>query len=254
MIWGADKRTSNHPDVTDQKRLRNWLLEILEKGEAYHLFQPIMDIHQQKLFGYEALLRVDERYDLSAVELFSLAKTAGMSYELDMAALKGALRSFSVASGFLFLNVLPSTLLHQDFCRDFKALLSASGISGESIMLEITESEMVDSYTRMKERLHDLRQLNVSVALDDVGSGYSIQMLTELESDLIKIDRFLVEEVDESDKKQRMIKMIRELVDEKVLIVAEGIESPQELETLQKLGIHLGQGYLLGRPALLKMP
>jgi EAL domain-containing protein (putative c-di-GMP-specific phosphodiesterase class I) len=237
-----------------QEGLRQWLQELLDQGEFIHLFQPIMDIHRQKLFGYEALLRVDERHNLSPHDLFSIAKAMGMSYELDMASLKGAIRTFASFSGYLFLNVLPSTLLHADFYRDFQSVLSAAGVSGERIMLEITEGEMVDNYTRMRDCLDRLKRLGVSIALDDVGSGYSIQTLTELESDLIKIDRFLVEDVDESDKKQRMIKLIRELLDERVLIVAEGIEKARELETLQKLGIQLGQGYFLGRPSPLKMP
>jgi len=101
----------------------------------------------------------------------------------------------------------------------------------------------------LKKCLQALRQLRVSVVLDDVGSGYSIQMMMELESDMIKIDRFLVEDVDRSEKKQRVIRLIGELVENRMPIIAEGIENVRELETLQKLGIRLGQGYLLGKPS-----
>jgi len=236
--------------------IRTWLRNIIEQNEAYALYQPIFDIQRSRLFGYEALLRVDEKYGLTPLELFSLAKMADMSYELDMTALHAAVRTFSDTTFDidvkLFLNVLPSTLLHPRFLSDFRELLLRFGITGRRIMLEINESEMIANFRSLKERLLDLRGLNVSIVLDDVGSGYSMQMMTELETDMIKIDRFLVEDVDQSDKKQRVIRLISELSDFRLPIVAEGIENEQELEILKNLGIQLGQGYYLGKPSTIQ--
>lgn len=244
----------DHKNNADE--IKNLLRRMIENGETYALYQPIMDIQRSSLFGLEALLRVDEKYGLTPLDLFSMAKAADMTYELDMTALQAAIQSFSAEYGNngvkLFLNVLPSTLLHPQFLHDFRRLLSSFGMSGQQIMLEINENEMIANFASLKERIHNLRQLNVSVVLDDVGSGYSIQMMTELETDMIKIDRFLVEDVDRSDKKQRVIRLICEVTDHRLPIVAEGIEREQELEFLKKLGIQLGQGYFLGKPSSLR--
>lgn len=235
--------------LIDVDEIRDWLRQRLQQKDFFTLYQPIFDIQNGQLFGYEALLRVDAKYGLSPLELFSMARAAEMTYELDMSALQTAICSCTASDVKLFINVFPSTLLHPQFFPDFERVLHASGLSAHRIMLEINENEMIANYTCLKECLERLQEMNVSIVLDDVGSGYSLQMLTELESDMIKIDRFLVEDVDQSPKKQRMLQFICELTERRMRIVAEGIETEQELATLRQLGIPFGQGYLLGRPA-----
>ena len=232
--------------------VKNWLWQLIEQNEVYSVYQPIFDIQVNSLFGYEALLRVDKKYGLNPAELFAMAKKVGLSYELDMLALQNAICSFPETERKLFLNVLPSTLLHPQFFDDFQRLLDRSCILGRQIMLEINEGEMIANFSPLKDLLQDLRKLQVSIVLDDVGSGYSMLMMTQLESDMLKIDRFLVEDVDKSEKKQRVIQLIAELTERRAQIVAEGIENEEELRTLQSLGISLGQGYLLGKPEIIK--
>lgn len=246
---GNGAKGMNETVMQSVDEMKEWLRQIIDRRELYMLYQPIYDIQHHRLYGYEALLRADAKHGLSPLDLFSMAKTCEMTYDLDVYALQIAMSSFPARESKLFLNVLPSTLYHPQFFYDFQRLLHQSDLSGDQILLEINEGEMIANFAPLKKCLQALRQLRVSVVLDDVGSGYSIQMMMELESDMIKIDRFLVEDVDRSEKKQRVIRMIGELVENRMPIIAEGIENVRELETLQKLGIRLGQGYLLGKPS-----
>ncbi|GAB7386699.1 hypothetical protein BSNK01_05350 [Bacillaceae bacterium] len=234
----------------ERKERRAYLHDLLTNHKIVHVYQPICDLRNDRVYGHEALLRVKGDGVLqNPLELFALAHDAGLSYELDREALSSGLLRRPQGDGYLFLNILPSTLVHERFWRDFPALVGRANIAQSRIVLEITESESMPSLSSLQASLRRLKEYGVLVALDDFGIGSSLQLFLELTPEIIKIDRMLVKEIEQSPRKQMVVRVIQFLCRKNSLIlIAEGIETKEELEVLKRLGIRFGQGYLLGTP------
>jgi len=155
----------------------------------------------------------------------------------------------------LFINVVPASMYDPDFRgASLIRLLEGLGLSPERIVLEVSEQYAIKNYTLFVEALQNFTQMGFSIAVDDIGAGYSgLEKIAHLNPRYLKFDIQLVRGIHESHVKREMtraLKAFAEKMDSR--IIAEGIEVEAEKQTLVDLGIDYGQGYLLARPALLE--
>ena len=220
---------------------------IIRNKRFYHVFQPIYALKDSRVFAYEALLRCE--FFPNPELLFQLAMKQSRLYELDIFSIYHALTSFHMRSIPLFINVYPSTIVHPAF-PDFLQKLKSICSSRKNIVLEINESEKISDMDLLKKAIRFLKTNGFSVALDDIGKGeFSLHTVAELEPEFVKLDRYYSADLSNSAKKQNEIKMFLNFCMQKnIYLVLEGIEEPKDLTMAKKLGVHLGQGYLLGKP------
>lgn len=227
---------------------------ILANGDLHSLFQPILSLSEGRILGYEALTRGPSNSPLHApTSLFGVARSNGRLSELELACRANACRRFSQQRlpGRLFLNVSPESLLepgHQPG-RTLQ-LLQTYGIAAERVVIELTEQSPTDNFALLDNALHHYRAMGFSIALDDLGAGYSsLRLWSELRPDFVKIDRHFIDGIHLDAVKREFVDSIRKMARvSRAQVIAEGIERPEELAVLLEMGIDLVQGYLLARP------
>lgn len=227
---------------------------ILAHGDLNSLFQPIISLSERRILGYEALTRGPSNSPLhSPVTLFAVARHAGRLSELEMACRKRACTRFHELKldGKLFLNVSPESLLdpaHQPG-RTLQ-LLQAFGIPPSQVVIELTEHAPTEDFGLLDTALHHYRAMGFSIALDDLGAGYSsLRLWSELRPDYVKIDRHFIDGIHQDAVKREFVGSILKMAKaSRAQVIAEGIELPEELAVLAEMGLDLVQGYLLCRP------
>ncbi|MBV9664778.1 MAG: EAL domain-containing response regulator [Actinobacteria bacterium] len=223
------------------------LRAVLDVSPPRILFQPVAQLDSGKVVGYEALARFDqEPYEPPNV-WFAEAAKVGLGVEFELAAVRLALDHVaSIQPGaVLAINVSPTTAMTGELAQ----LLAK--YPQERLVLELTEHAQVDDYDRLLEALTRLRSRGVCLAVDDAGAGFaSLHHILLLSPDIIKLDISLVRDIHEDPVKRALacslVTFAREIGS---TIIAEGIETADELATLADLGVPWGQGYHLGRPA-----
>ena len=228
--------------------------QILAHGDLHSLFQPIVSVTERRILGYEALTRGPSNSPLhSPLTLFAAARQTGMLSELELACRKSACRRFSEQrlDGLLFLNVSPDSLLdanHQPG-RTLQ-LLQTYGIAPSRVVIELTEQSPTDDFYLLDTALHHYRDMGFSIALDDLGAGYSsLRLWSELRPDYVKIDRHFIDGIHRDAVKREFVGSILQMAKaSRAKVIAEGIELEEELAVLCEMGVDLLQGYLLCRP------
>lgn len=227
---------------------------ILAHGDLNSLFQPIVSLSEQRILGYEALTRGPSNSPLhSPLTLFAVARHAGRLSDLEVICRKSACKRFSNLGleGKLFLNVSPDSLLeasHQPG-RTLK-LLQAFGIPPSQVVIELTEQSPTEDFALLDNALHHYRAMGFSIALDDLGAGYSsLRLWSELRPDYVKIDRHFIDGIHQDAVKREFVGSILKMAQaSRAQVIAEGIERVEEFTVLAEMGVDLMQGYLLGRP------
>ncbi|NWL23866.1 bifunctional diguanylate cyclase/phosphodiesterase [Pseudomonas umsongensis] len=230
------------------------LSSILAQSGLHSLFQPIISLSERRILGYEALSRGPSNSPLhSPVALFAVARQAGRLSELEIACRQSACRRFNEQQlpGKLFLNVSPESLLeaaHQPG-RTLQ-LLQDFGIEPNQVVIELTEQTPTDDFQLLHTALHHYRAMGFSIALDDLGAGYSsLRLWSELRPDYVKIDRHFIDGIHLDALKREFVGSILQIANaSRAQVIAEGIELPEELAVLTEMGVDLVQGYLLCRP------
>ncbi|WP_426206401.1 bifunctional diguanylate cyclase/phosphodiesterase [Pseudomonas sp. TWP3-1] len=230
------------------------LSSILTQSGLHSLFQPIICLSERRILGYEALTRGPSNSPLhSPIALFAVARQAGRLSELEIACRQSACRRFNEQQlpGKLFLNVSPESLLeaaHQPG-RTLQ-LLQDFGIPPSQVVIELTEQTPTDDFQLLQTALHHYRAMGFSIALDDLGAGYSsLRLWSELRPDYVKIDRHFIDGIHQDALKREFVGSILQIAKaSRAQVIAEGIELPEELAVLTEMGVDLVQGYLLGRP------
>ncbi|MCQ4296412.1 EAL and GGDEF domain-containing protein [Pseudomonas stutzeri] len=227
---------------------------ILAHGDITTLFQPIVSLSERRILGYEALSRGPSNGPLhSPINLLATARHAGRLNELEMTCRETACRRYSQGAlrGKLFLNASPETLLDATHKpgRTLE-LLNAYGISADNVVIELTEQAPADDLELLDKALHHYRSMGFSIALDDLGAGYSsLRLWSELRPDYVKIDRYFIDGIHLDPVKREFVESILKIArTSRTQVIAEGIELPEELAVLASMGVDLVQGYLLGRP------
>jgi diguanylate cyclase (GGDEF)-like protein len=219
------------------------------------LFQPIYDLHDGHLVGHEGLVRpTDLGAFKDATRLFVAAEAADRTVELDMVCLDviAASAAGATAAGYLSLNLSPRSLETDQFrVSDVVSILQRHGITPGDVVLELTERETVGDIARLRDNLRACREAGMRIAADDVGAGNAgLRLLSEIAFDVVKIDLSLVQGGVLRDSASAVLRGIQELADRAhASVVAEGIETVEQLEVVRSLGIGLGQGYLLATPS-----
>ena len=230
--------------------------ELREKREAVEerlragmriVYQPIVDLRDDAVAGLEALARFDGDPPKGPDVWFRDAAQVGLATELELAAINRALEPFDElpADAFLSLNISPASAMSSQF---FQAI---EGRDTARLVIEVTEHAQVGDYARLADRLKSFRAGGGRLAVDDAGAGFaSLHHILALGPDIIKLDISLTRNID-SDGARRALAtaMISFAVEIGASMVAEGIETEAECETLKELGVSHGQGYFLGRPA-----
>ncbi len=244
-------------------RLRDWLdlearLRHAVQQERLALqFQPKFRLRDQRLVGVEALLRWcdAEHGDIPPNRFVEIAEDSGLIIELGSWVIRAVCRQLAAwqARGLALpvaINVSGKQMLHGDVARVVEAEAAAAGIPASLIEIEITESLLIKDSATVREALERLRALGCGIALDDFGTGYSsLAYITRFPPDRLKIDQSFIRQVDQSPRDAAIANAILALAHSlDVIVTAEGVERPGQLEWLRARGCDEVQGFLLSRP------
>ncbi|WP_158290533.1 EAL domain-containing protein [Halobacillus salinus] len=215
-----------------------------------HYFQPIYHLSHWEPIGYEALFR--SNITETPPEAFQLAKTHSRLHELDLMSIGKAIRTFfhnrstMFRSKQLFVNIFPSTVLHSDFLPFMRSQTHDLSY----LVLEINESEKVESLSKWSSTVEELKEMGVKIALDDVGKGFSgIESIIQLKPHYIKIDRHLTQNAHRNREKQAFIELALQFCRKfDIKMILEGIEHDDELQLAKSLRVPFAQGYAIGYP------
>jgi diguanylate cyclase (GGDEF)-like protein/PAS domain S-box-containing protein len=248
-----------HQDATRRLEVAAELLGGIERGEFLLYYQPIVDVRNGHVLGVEALVRWQHprRGLLSPGEFIRVAEMTGLIIPLDCWILNEACRQAKVwkvagvadDSFYVSANLSPQHLQDASVVQSVSMALEASGLAARALVLEVTESALIDDLDSAGASLGSLKQLGVRVAADDFGTGYSsLAHLIKFPIDLIKIDKTFIDLVNSADGEM----MVRAVVDLAHTLglkaIAEGVERPEQALALELLGCYLAQGYLFSKP------
>jgi EAL domain-containing protein (putative c-di-GMP-specific phosphodiesterase class I)/ActR/RegA family two-component response regulator len=228
---------------------------VMAGGLLTCVFQPIVNLKDFQAIGFELLSRGPRESELHRPDaLFEVARDEGRVTELDRLCRRTASRAGEdlPPDCLRFVNTEPLTMFlhsHGDsFVQEFVDV-TPSSLRGLTV-IEITENSVIDDFDRMRDIVRKLRAHGFRVAIDDAGAGYAgLQTMVEVEPDFIKLDMSLIRGVDTSIVKQRLVKTLRDFCREAAItLIAEGIETRNQLDTLQELSVSHGQGFLFGLP------
>lgn len=234
--------------------LERQLLCILRERNLNMFFQPILDIHNEHITGFEALARGPSNSPLHLPQvLFQAATASGCRVEMEKIALSRALEEFHRLGlpGQLFCNVSPDVLKRlADNPEQLLGQMDGLNIPRRCLTLEITEGEQDFDYTSLRKAASLFKSEDVSIALDDLGEGFSsLRLWSELRPEYVKIDKHFISGIDRDPVKLQFVKSILHIAeDAHATVIAEGVETPLELVLLKDLGVELVQGFLIGRP------
>jgi EAL domain-containing protein (putative c-di-GMP-specific phosphodiesterase class I) len=239
--------------------LRNarWLLDMLATGSLTNHFQPIVSAQDpSQVFGLESLMRgISPQGQLvSPRQIFGVAEDIDLICQVDLVARQNTIEAMGrwKSNGKMFINFLPTCLDDPNFCLHCTiADIDEAGIPHDRIVFEITEVERVRDVKRFRRLLDLYRQTGFQIALDDIGSGYSsLNMLHQLRPDYIKLDIELMRNVHQDRYKSLIAQKLLEVAQSlNIQSIAEGIESPSELDWARENGADYVQGYLIAKPA-----
>jgi PAS domain S-box-containing protein len=219
------------------------LRELIESGGLRTVFQPVVRLEDRAVVGYEALTRFTD--GSSPLQRFAEAERAGLAVDLEAAAVASAMRAATaLPSGpWLSINLSPAVLPH------LRQLASLAAGTTRSLVVEITERMAIDDYGTARRLLR--RHLpDARIAVDDAGAGFaSLRHIAELRPAIVKLDMQLVRNVHRDPAREALVAgMVHFAAASGCELIAEGIETEQERRALVRLGVTLGQGFLLGRP------
>ncbi|MDF2876712.1 MAG: diguanylate cyclase domain protein [Sporomusa sp.] len=235
--------------------LKEELAIIIRDKKIAPVYQPIVNLKTGAIMGYEALSRGPAGSPLHyPIELFSVAVDNDKLLALEQVCREAALSHLNnlEKNQRLFLNMNAEVVKDPNFRGGLtKAFVIKQGLNPEQVTFEITERTAITDFDSFSKSLNHYRAQGYSIAIDDAGAGYSsLQSIAELRPNYIKLDRSIVHDVDKDPLKQAMLDAMTKLAD--VIhskIIAEGIESADELASLISRGVHYGQGFFLARPA-----
>lgn len=230
---------------------------IINERKLLPVFQPIVDMEEGSILGYEGLIRGPSNSPLhSPLNLFAAAERCRALVPLERACRRVTAEAFieHQLPGCLFLNISPQTLLAPEHkSGETLAYLNMLGLPSERIVIELTETHPNASYQALREAASHYRDSGFRIALDDLGEGFSnMRLWSELRPDVVKLDKHFVQEIQYDPLKEQFVRSMVDIARQSgALLVAEGIETVEELRVLRRLGVRYGQGYLFARPALL---
>src|SRR5215471_399559 len=232
-----------------QSRLRETFKEILRRRRIRTVFQPIFDLTTMAVYGHEALTRgpVDTAFE-SPELLFDFAGEHEATWDLEQLCIESSAGHYKGReSGLLFLNVEADSVMA---LASRPSALAPLNHLKQRVILEVTERSAIRDVPIFRDALSALRQQGFRIAIDDAGSGYaSLQSIAELRPNFLKVANTLVTGLHADTIKRDVVEMLVNLARRiDAVCVAEGIETPEDLEECRRLGVPYGQGFFLGVP------
>ena len=252
--------TALHTEVSQRLRLEGDLRRALATGQLSVAYQPLFDLTTERITGFEALARWDhpELGLVSPLTFIGVAEDAGLMVPLTDFMLRSACRQLHEwqqrhachARLNMHVNVSGNDIAHPAFVARVTAALVDAGLQSQHLTLELTENILMTRLEAALPMLKELRGLGVCLSVDDFGTGYSsLQHLSSLPVNSLKIDRAFISEMTSDSNESAVVRAVIMLG--KSLgkaIIAEGIETEDQLEQLRQMGCQAGQGYHLSRP------
>ncbi|MDP2560664.1 EAL domain-containing protein [Psychrobium sp. 1_MG-2023] len=249
-------------DIARRVLIEEQLRLALAQNELFLCYQPLVDLNTLDVIGAEALLRWNNSVlgNVTPDEFIPIAEQTGLIVDIGSFVLRTASAALARwrSQGFehlrVSINVSPLQFREGLLLKEVQTLLTQVNLPSSAIELEITEGVLISGYGDVSSTLHGLNDLGISIAMDDFGTGYSsLSYLRKYPFDTLKIDKDFVDDIclDEADAKlvAAAVSMGHAL---KLKVLAEGVETAEQLEALVKLGCDLGQGYLFGKPMLIE--
>src|SRR5437773_427225 len=226
---------------------------LLFQGGVRTVFHPIIRLRDREVVGHEALTRplIGGSFD-SVEELFAFAESSELMMEFERMCRRTAIHAAKEVPhmGLLFLNASAGAVEDPEWSAGtVEQDLTGSGLKPSDVVVEITERVAIVRHDEFQGALETFKERGYRVAVDDMGAGYaSLQSLAAIEPDFLKFDISLVRDIDRSSIKRSLLESLRHLAEKiHARVIAEGVERPEEMQTLLELGIELGQGYLFHR-------
>lgn len=230
------------------------LHDIIQDNQLTAVFQPILDMHQAKVIGFEGLIRGPINSVLHPpMALFRVARTCGMVTEVEYLARRIVLENFAKLGlpGKIFLNISPDILLQNDSkTGETLKYVEELGLQPSQVIIELTENALALDYQLLRDATQHYRNMGFEIAIDDLGEGFSgLRLWSEIRPDYVKIDKHFIHNINLDPVKLQFARSIQEIaVKSGARVIAEGIETHAELMAVRDLGIAFGQGYHIAKP------
>lgn len=253
-------RPAMHEEAVRRLEVAADLRRAIDGGQLEVFYQPIVDVHTATAVGAEALVRWHHptRGLVAPIEFISVAESTGLIVPLGKWVLNEALRQAQswYRSGltddafYISVNLSGRQLQDPALLDDVSEALRESGLASSAVVLEVTESVIMEDLPTAVARLHGLKDLGLRLAIDDFGTGYSsLSYLRNLPMDVVKIDKSFIDRIALDPEGAAMVRSVLDLTSALGLIsIAEGVEHNDQLTLLDELGCDNVQGYLFTRP------
>ena len=229
----------------------------LDNDTIFFALQPQFDL-SHRLRGFEALARMKDADGnfISPGVFIPAAERAGMIDKVDLCVFRKSAAFFGMLIGktgldiTLSINVSVRHLMKNGFLDEIKAILDSCGVPASQLEIEITESVMIESAEKALQCISSIHDMGMKIAIDDFGTGYSsLSYLNSFPADLLKIDKSFIDKMNSTDKsKQYVAAMISIGHIMNFKVISEGVEQPEQLETLREIGCDYIQGFIWGKP------
>ncbi len=247
----AGKQIDNNLQANhEQKKMTERVISMLEPDKINVVYQPIYDMQEERITGLESNLRLFTTPYRTPDIWVNEAAQVGLGENLEMMAIEKAIKGLEQLPKniYISLNTSPEHILNGAITRVLE------NVPKERVVLEITEHDRIADYTEFRAALAPLRREGIRLAIDDVGAGYaSFQHILEIGADIIKLDISIIQNVHIDPARRALATaLIAFAKDTGSEVIAEGVETEEEFNELQRLGIHKVQGFFIGRPMSIK--
>jgi EAL domain-containing protein (putative c-di-GMP-specific phosphodiesterase class I) len=244
--------------VKEYFTIKNNMRNAIANNEFYLEYQPIIDMKLNNMVGVEALLRwrCSGTETISPLKFIPVAEKTGFIQPIGAWVLKTACEQNKLWQNkgycpiYMSVNVSIIQLEQPNFCELVKSVLKETNLNPRYLQLEITETIFTKNYDNIVQTIKKINAMGVQVAIDDFGTGYSsLGQLSRLEITKLKIDRSFISEINDSESKNKIVKTIISLAESLNLeLVAEGVETREQLDFLIRNDCNVVQGYLFSKP------
>ncbi|MCU0550408.1 MAG: EAL domain-containing protein [Leptolyngbya sp. Prado105] len=234
-----------------------WFFQVLANQQLFFNYQPIFDLNSRRVIAHECLARArnDQGQQFNGKQLIDAALSMNLTREFDNLARSICFTSLAqwnqAERPIFFINVLPNAIAHspESLERNFQQILDL-GLYPDQIVFELTEVEALTNHPNLPKVIRQIRAGGFGLALDDLGSNVAIDhYCMELRPDVIKLDRRIVHGCSRYEMKQVMVKSYVQAAQELgITVLAEGLETPEDINFCRSIGVDLGQGFGLGMP------
>lgn len=250
----AENLSTYELDFCSSEAMCLHLHDIIQNSQLTAVFQPILDMHQAKVIGFEGLIRGPVNSVLHPPrELFRVASTCDMVTEVEYLARRIVLENFAKLglAGKVFLNISPDILL-QRYSKKSETLkyIEELGLQPSQVIIELTENAQSLNYECLRDATQHYRDMGFEIAIDDLGEGFSgLRLWSEIRPNYVKIDKHFIHNINLDPVKLQFARSIQEIAAKSgAQVIAEGIETHAELMAVRDLGIAFGQGYHIAKP------